>query len=232
MYHSISNSIDYTYMATPLNLFEKQMDYLHRNHYSIISAYDLVEIMMTRKSFPERAVVISFDDGFRDNLLTVQVLKKYKFPAIFFIAVEKMDKDPQFLSWHEVQYLSNHSLFSIGSHTFTHPLLKNLSNEKLICEISFSKQYIEDHIGKPVYFFAYPFGGYGSYDDRTVSLVRSSGYCGAFSTISGTNMLDQDRYQLRRTRISWFDDEDEFPKAMQGGYDWYHLWQRLESFAQ
>jgi peptidoglycan/xylan/chitin deacetylase (PgdA/CDA1 family) len=87
---------------------------------------------------------------------------------------------------------------TIGSHTLTHPRLKSIDRPSACQEIAISKIALESLTGKPVHFFAYP---YGQYTKEIERIVKDAGYVGACSTRSGFNTLAENRYALRRLEI-------------------------------
>ena len=230
MYHSISDDFllnDPYQMTTPLPLFEVQMAFLYENNYHVISSDQMVNILIQKKKFPDKTVVLTFDDGFKDNLKVLPVLEKYRFPATIFVTLSYIDQGPSYLSSKEIKLLSDSKLLTIGSHTLSHRILMKLSNADLEKEIVLSKKTLENILLKPVSLFAYPFGSYGAYDKRAIIFLKQAGYKAAFSTIAGMNDRHQDRYQIKRTRVSRFDTIPEFQKELLGAYDWYKLWQRM-----
>ena len=71
----------------------------------------------------------------------------------------------------------------IGCHTMTHPYLTKITGDaEMRWQIVTAKQTIEQHIGRPVTTFAYPFG---QYDERVVSFVKDAGFTSARSTWPG-----------------------------------------------
>jgi peptidoglycan/xylan/chitin deacetylase (PgdA/CDA1 family) len=102
-----------------------------------------------------------------------------------------------------------------------------LTRDDLESEIYASKRILEDNLKTVVDLFAYPFGSYGSFDNEVKAALKAGGYKAAFTTIAGVNTLSADLFALKRTRISWYDDEAEFLKELEGDYDWYGIWQAL-----
>jgi len=69
-------------------IFDKQMSYLARNH-NLLSLEQLIELLKNNKPIPKRTVVITFDDGWRDNYLyAYPILKKYRVPATIFLPTD------------------------------------------------------------------------------------------------------------------------------------------------
>lgn len=93
-YHSISarklRSLEMEH--SPEN-FKKQMEYL-RDNYTILSLADFLACRKNQNRFPPRSVLITFDDGFRDNYIhAFPVLKVLKIPAVIFIALRFIDNE-------------------------------------------------------------------------------------------------------------------------------------------
>jgi peptidoglycan/xylan/chitin deacetylase (PgdA/CDA1 family) len=75
-------------MVTLQNTFDKQMKYLKEN-FNVISSQVLIERLKNKKNLPPRSIVITFDDGWRDNyLFAFPVLEKYNLPAIVFLSTD------------------------------------------------------------------------------------------------------------------------------------------------
>jgi peptidoglycan/xylan/chitin deacetylase (PgdA/CDA1 family) len=101
------------------------------------------------------------------------------------------------LTWDEIHDLVQNKV-EIGSHTVTHPILTNTSEEQMISEISESKTNIEEKIQKPVASFCYPNGEMEDYNETIKKAVRKSNYKSAVTSIFGLNTRDHDYFELRR----------------------------------
>ena len=113
------------------------------------------------------------------------------------------------LSQDQLRQLSNDSLFEIGSHTVSHSVLSTLSHDDQRFEIIKSKQILEKTTHHIIKSFSYPFGGLDDYTMRTRDLIREAGYECSCSNFKGTVMADTDIYQMPRSLVrNW--NEDEF----------------------
>lgn len=83
----------------------------------------------------------------------------------------------------------------IGSHSHSHALLPQCTEEELLAEIAGSKLKLESVLDSPVTTFCYP---NGSIDPRSVGHVRKAGYRAAVTTQWGSNSRQQDFHQLQR----------------------------------
>lgn len=74
------------------SLFEAQLEFLSRN-FRVVPLEAILDAVRTRQPLPERAVAITFDDGYRDNLTEAwPALRARNLPATLFVAVENVDR--------------------------------------------------------------------------------------------------------------------------------------------
>ncbi len=202
MYHRISLEDEFPMNTVTPKAFAKQMDYLKRNGYQVITVDELVEGTKARKKFAHNTVVITFDDGYKDNYKNAfPVLKKYHFPAAIFLISDYVGVNRNLLTWDQIKEMSQNGI-TFGSHTRHHVYLPEESGQELKDEIQGSKKVIEEHLGKPVYYFAYPSGGFS---EPIKSLVAMAGYKAAFTTNRGYDRYNIDLYELSRIRINSWD---------------------------
>ena len=196
-YHSIGYKND-TLFVTPEN-FDRQLAYLKKNGYKVISLDELVEGIKSNKIFNNQTVVITFDDGWKNNYTyALPILKKYHFPVTIFLAANEINNKEDFLTWDEVRTMQKDGI-SFGAHTKNHVHLDSIkSYEVLWDEIAGSKKLIEQNINTPVYYFSYPYGGF---NENVKATVKKAGFKGACTTNIGPNRYVKDIYALKRTRI-------------------------------
>lgn len=203
MYHSVSpDAKEENRLSVSKQTFQRQMRFLKQNHYNVLSLEKLGVLIRNGKKFPPKAVVITFDDGYRDNYVyAFPVLKKYNLPATMFIIVNEVGR-PQGdrLAWDEIKAMSDSALISVGSHCLgPEPLVKIKLKEALEKEIFDSKKILEEKLSKSVIVFSYPEGMFNS---RIKQLVKGAGYKLAVATNPGKNFSSIDIFALKRIRIS------------------------------
>jgi peptidoglycan/xylan/chitin deacetylase (PgdA/CDA1 family) len=97
-YHKVSPDDHPFFEPVHPRLFEQQMQFL-QSCYRVMSLQELVQ-RAARGDVPQRAVAITFDDGYRDNYeYAFPILKKYKFPATIFVATGAIGTGD--LIWHD-----------------------------------------------------------------------------------------------------------------------------------
>ena len=201
MYHNIApTDVPQANTVTPES-FARQMAYLKRHGYRVMKVDDLVQGIKMGKMFPHNSVVITFDDGYKDNYIyAFAVLKKYQFPAIVFVVSDLIGQEG-YLNWDELKEMGRNG-FTVGSHTRHHMYLPSLTSVMQIDQIRGSKRIIEEGLGLHVDYFSYPAGGFS---EGIKSIVKNSDYKAAFTTNRGFDRFNKDVFELKRIR---FNDDD------------------------
>ena len=98
VYHRVNNDHDLFFPATPINVFTEQMKYL-ADHCCVLSLEDALA-RTKRNDLPENAIVLTFDDGYRDNYLyAYPVLRELSLPATIFLATDAIGSGR--VLWHD-----------------------------------------------------------------------------------------------------------------------------------
>jgi len=80
------------------------------------------------------------------------------------------------LSWDMIKEMSNNRCCTIAAHTMNHKALNKLPEEQLDYEINQGKKELEEHIGKAVNHFTYPFGTFNEVSNREIDFVKKCGF--------------------------------------------------------
>jgi peptidoglycan/xylan/chitin deacetylase (PgdA/CDA1 family) len=90
-YHAVCGSEGYEYadphICVSPGAFRAHVEYL-TDHYAVISLDDAVSALKGEKSLPDNAVVLTFDDGYADNLIAAQILHEYGATATFYLTAD------------------------------------------------------------------------------------------------------------------------------------------------
>jgi peptidoglycan/xylan/chitin deacetylase (PgdA/CDA1 family) len=220
MYHVVDQprSSRETRLCCPPESFAEQMDYLQRRRYSVISLSELANSLRENISLPERAVVLTFDDGSACTYeQAMPILRKYRYPATVFVISGLLGKNNEWLrdaGFPERRMLNADEIraleaerFDIGSHTVTHQWLARIPLSQARAEIRNSKAQLEDVLGHEVAHFAYPFG---SYTPEVRDAVVEAGYRAACSTRWGKKHSGFELFDLRRVEIQGKDSLLQF----------------------
>ena len=192
--------------------FEQQLRHLAVNGWRFAFLSELGDLAGTPKT-----VVLTFDDGYRDNYLAAHpLLAKYGAKATLFLVADRFDRDwstskkahhdsgelmrEEKLSDAELRTMLDSGLWELGAHTLTHPLLTDLSDSERHIEVARAKTDIEARFDTTVEAFAYPFG---IYTDDDVAKVDQAGYRFAVTTDAGVSTdIEAEALRLKRVKIS------------------------------
>lgn len=213
--------------------FAWQLRHLRARGMRPVSAQHFAAMALGAAAPEPDAVLITFDDGYEDNLLfAAPLLAAEGAPAVVFVAADFLgrstgavwshgDASPfgRFLSVDQLGELARHGV-AIGSHTLSHPLLTRLADADLAAELAGSRAALEAAVGAPVRLFAYP---EGDVDDRVETATRAAGYALAFTTVTGAVGADANPLRLRRTEVSASDSRLIFALKMRGALDWTRI---------
>jgi peptidoglycan/xylan/chitin deacetylase (PgdA/CDA1 family) len=194
-YHMVSADQE-MYSIDPQD-FDEQMAYLASNGYTTVSLQTLSDGFAGKVSLPAKPVVITFDDGYADNVLTaLPILEKHSMGATVFVIAGQVGQ-PGYMTWRQLQAMQVRGI-EIGSHTFSHVALSEISQAEQLQEVVAAKDLLERKLGVPVSFLAFP---YGKFNVDTFAVLKEAGYRGACSGIAGLNAPGGNPYSLRRVSI-------------------------------
>lgn len=208
MYHDIPASrVSASRLAVPVDVFAAQLEYLHSEGFETLNASTVAVALANGARLPERAVVITYDDGFADvHERALPLLSRYNFTATVYVTTEWIQdvkstcsgpRPGRMLNWQQIRELVDVG-FEIGAHSCSHPELDQLPMQRLETELRLSKSTLEDELQCQILGMAYPFG----YSDARVrQLVRSLGY--GYACAVGNRLIDPafDLFALPRLTV-------------------------------
>ncbi len=168
MYHEVAPPGETTSrLAVRPDALADQLGYLHAQGYRTVTAADLAAALSGRGELPDRAVVLTFDDGYEDfHRRALPLLEEYGFTATLFVTTGWLEdaaplaagqRPGRMLSWSQVAEAKAAGV-EIAAHSVAHPQLDQLPPRRLHEELHVSKAQLEDRLGAPVTGLAYPFG--------------------------------------------------------------------------
>ena len=166
-HHLVSD--DYHFMNIPTTAAYRLLGFL-KHHYAIVNL-DQATKLLRSGSVPHPTLVLTFDDGYAENFLTLRALsQELDIPVTLFLSTDVITNGTEFqhdlekgihgfypLTWRQIQHWSR-EVVEFGSHTCTHMDCGSTVPEKLHNEIVESKVELERRLAMPVHTFAFPFG--------------------------------------------------------------------------
>ncbi len=215
MYHKV-NDLPENPLSVPVGVFDEQMAQLGELGYRVVDLDAVLDYYVDGKPLPSRAVLITFDDAYRDNVdNALGVLSRYGYPAVLFAPIGYLDGSHPLpheehlarrgvinrtLSWEELADLEARGV-RVESHGISHRPLAALEVDEAAREIMLSKLRLEERLGRPVRSFAYVKGSEAHYEPVHLSLLRQAGYEIAFTSVSGPNGPATDPLRLHRYNV-------------------------------
>lgn len=195
MYHSIK-TLPGNSLGVPVKQFSEEMLWLRKQSYHSISTDELYQALVNKAPVPEKPILLTFDDGYRDNYMSAwPILRENGFRATFFIITNSVGHE--MMNWNQLNDLVKHGN-SIGNHTVHHLDLATLTRKQQESELNGSKQDLENHLGISVQSLCFPSG---KYNKTTLELMQKLDYKLGFTTKPGRVHLGDDFLTLKRERI-------------------------------
>lgn len=178
-------------------IFEEQMSYLNDHGYRSISGEELPQALSSHQQLGKVAVV-TIDDGYNDFYnYAFPIIKKYNITSNIMIPTGLME-NPGYLSWSQLKEMVDSGLVHAYDHTWSHYSVSSGDESKIELEIMTAKKQLEEHLGKTVTIFTFPFG---LASGQSINVLKRNGFIGAYSTISSSTQCENNIYAIRRTRI-------------------------------
>lgn len=244
MYHSVGNDLEknlhpYFQTVTSPKVFEQHMRALKDWGFEVLLLSEAVTLLQTGslelnrdhkiRNTSARYVVITFDDGFRDFYTNAfPILEKYGYKATVFLTTDYIGKNfvtgKECLQENEIKELHERGI-EFGSHTMSHPLLRNLQPDQIVKEVSGSRLYIQTLLNNQVDLFSYPYGFPEeniAFTDQLHNILLKEGYVAGVTTVIGRAKANDLPFFLKRLPINDLDDLSFFRAKLIGAYDWLH----------
>jgi len=236
-YHRVNDRHPHDRLTVHPDTFAAQMEVLAVSDRPVVSLLQTLPALRRTAPLPPRAVALTFDDGYADNLThALPTLARFGFPATFFVVTGLMGtKDTLdryrgccgadgMLDWDQVRALRNHG-HAIGGHGRTHRELAALPAEEAEAEADGCARDIEAATGERPGLFCYP---RGSENALVRGIVGQAGFVAACTVRPGANPAGVELLALRRTEVSGDDTITDFRLKLEGRFDaWHRAAQRL-----
>lgn len=220
--------------------FEKHLQFYQQQGFTTLHFKDYQMFrdgQYNARTFPRRPLMITFDDGYLNNLeVALPLLEKYQMKATVFLLANNQiqtnqwdvagstEKEFPLMNPEQRLAFSKHPLIEIGSHGFSHaPLSSFTTRSERLHELGESKKSLEHELQREITVFAYT---YGTRTTDASKIAECAGYHFAVNTDTGGLQLEDDPWSL--FRISIFPHETRWSlwKKTRGFYRWYYRWKR------
>jgi peptidoglycan/xylan/chitin deacetylase (PgdA/CDA1 family) len=220
MYHYISvppedADVYRTDLSVEPEAFRQQMAFLAQNGYDTVDLYDLSLAITGKKELPPKPVIITMDDGYRDNYENAfPILREFGFEATFFVVTEFVDQNREgYMNWAMLEEMAVAGM-RVESHSKTHADLRGRDRDFLIYQLLGSQQTLAAHLGYTPRYFSYPSG---RYDEATIDVLKDLDFWGAVVTAGGVCHGFDGRYEWLRVRMRHTTSLSQFAEMVHPG---------------
>jgi peptidoglycan/xylan/chitin deacetylase (PgdA/CDA1 family) len=197
-----------TWFYVAQDVFAAQLAALRDGGWQPVDGATFLRGLAEPGALPERAALITFDDGYRSVLeVALPWLERFGYPAVLFMPTDfvgrtntfDLESEPEepLCDWDDLRELVRRGV-AVESHSASHRRFSDLTPPERVLELQRSKAALEAELGQAVQLFAYPYGD----DAGAASQVREVGYRAAFGYGGGTISLPpKDAYRLERLAL-------------------------------
>lgn len=220
MYHIVDRRIDAA-IAVSETAFEAQLRHLRRDGCDLLTLERAIRIVRGEEAAPERGVLVTFDDGYADNLYAAMPrLREHGVEATMFVPTAYIGQSNAWntratysirhLDWRELQrWLALGG--RIGGHTHAHERATEVSPPQLRASIDENGRLLAERLGVTPAAFAYPYGTLSA-EAREAVAAR---YEIAFSVEEGSWDPCADRFAINRMAVDHHYDVLTFARELE-----------------
>lgn len=205
MYHSVGDS-DVLFNVF-INDLERHLSFIKNKKYNVIRLVDLIKKIKNKEKISPKTVVITFDDGYKDNCTNAfPLLKKYDIPATIFISTSHMGKEMpnsegkslSVMTWQEVKDMENFGLIDFAPHSHTHKSMDKMNINEFINEVNASEELLNQNLKRWVKIFSFP---KGKFKIEQLEYLRVADYLGAVTVNEGLTGNRDNPFSLKRNFV-------------------------------
>ena len=197
----------------PVETFKEQLKMLADSGYQTVLPDQLYSYLATNTPLPEKPVMLTFDDtDLEQYTIALPEMKKYGFKGVFFIMTVSLNR-PNYMTKEHVKALADEG-HEIGSHTWDHRNVKLYQETDWATQIEKPTRQLSAITGKPVKYFAYPFG---LWNPQAIPELKKRGFLAAFQLATPRDQSDP-LYTIRRIIVPGYWGGKTLNRSMQNSF--------------
>ena len=183
LYHHVATNSPPSTSISPTD-FNRHLEYLRDNNFNVIGLDRMIENLRSGTPLPERAVAITFDDGYVSIYEEAfPLLQSFNYPFSLFLSTEPIDSGQRnYMNWDQIREMSAAGVL-IGNHMVDHPYMLQRQPteteqqwlERLEADLLQAERTIAEETGQSHRYLAYP---YGEYDPAIKAMLAALDFVG------------------------------------------------------
>jgi peptidoglycan/xylan/chitin deacetylase (PgdA/CDA1 family) len=167
---------------------------------------ELADALRGDAPLPPRAVAITLDDGYADNVPALEEVVGRGLAASLYVTTGQLG-EPDMLTADALRELATLDRVEIGAHGVHHHRLDELAPAEIAREVQDSRAALENLVGRPIRSFAYPHGMHGQ---RVRRAIVDAGYASAAAVKNAFSHPGDDPFAIAR----WIVEADTTPERV------------------
>ncbi|MFT3946819.1 MAG: polysaccharide deacetylase family protein [Agriterribacter sp.] len=182
--------------VVPPAVFKSQLQILADSGYHTILPDDLYNYLTKGTALPSKPIMLTYDDGDADQYnIAAPEMAKHGFKGVFFVMTVSLGRSI-YMTKEQVKQLSDNGHI-IASHTWNHQNVKTYTDTDWDKQLIESGKQLEAVTGKPIKYFAYPFG---AWNKQAIPALQKRNMIAAFQ-LSAKMDPDDPLYTIRRMMV-------------------------------
>jgi len=206
MYHDVVAGRKDVWFDVTVAELRQHFDLIRSQGATPITLDQLYDHLTQGSPLPSKPILLTFDDaylGLYEN--AYPLLQEYNFHAAYFVQTGfvGVPTSKDHFTWEQMLEMQASGLVEFAPHTVNHPTdLRQMDDARLKRELEVSKQVLEERLGRPMHYFAYPTG---FRDERVMEAMKVAGYKMSFTMDAGhagqsPNLLEVKRFAPNQFR--------------------------------
>lgn len=211
-FHHITDKKMGEYGLSPA-LFAADLQALADSGYQTILPDQLYNYLATGAAIPAKSFMLTYDDTDEEQFsIAAPEMAKHHFKGVYFIMTISIGR-PRYMSKEQIKQLSDDG-HVIAAHTWDHHMVTKYNDSDWNKQLTESKLKLETITGKPIDYFAYPFG---LWNQAAFQPLQQRGIKMAFQ-LSTKMDTTQPLYTVRRMIVPGDWTTNGFMKAMKATF--------------
>ncbi len=197
VYHRFADNIHQS-TNTSIEELEKEFQYFKDHNYKVVPLQDIIDKINQKQKVPDNWIALTIDDAYKSFYTHgLDIFKKFNYPFTLYVYIQaSTQKFGDFMTWEQIKDSSKYG--SIGLHSYAHPHLTHINNEKIYKDTKKAYDIFTKKMGHTPKTYAYP---YGEYDKRVQKQLEQFNFNAILNQSTGSITIKSNLNDLHRSAL-------------------------------